>query len=122
MNLNNEYLKFYSYKTEDLDIRKLGLTDHRAKRSEYAKYRYLQFIHKDIAQFQGLLFIRMCIHIPWKKTDVKYFFSNTCKCKLLGVFQNVKANKAINSVVNALEKFFGYQIFPHPVLGKRTQK
>lgn len=65
----------------------------------------------------------MCIHIPWKKTDVKYFFSNTCKCKLLGVFQNVKANKAINSVVNALmEKFFGYQIFPHPVLGKRTQK
>lgn len=42
MNLNNEYLKFYSYKTEDLDIRKLGLTDHRAKRSEYAKY--LQFI------------------------------------------------------------------------------
>lgn len=34
MNLNNEYLKFYSYKTEDLDIRKLGLTDHRAKRSE----------------------------------------------------------------------------------------
>lgn len=47
MNLNNEYLKFYSYKTEDLDIRKLGLTDHRAKRSEFAKY--LQFIHKDIA-------------------------------------------------------------------------
>lgn len=47
MNLNNEYLKFYSYKTEDLDIRKLRLTDHRVCRSEYAKY--LQFIHKDIA-------------------------------------------------------------------------
>lgn len=38
MKFNNEYLKFYSYKIEDLDMRKLGLIDYRVKRLEYVKY------------------------------------------------------------------------------------